>query len=80
MACPMASGADSTLWGPTPTARSEEIPRSWSRMAVMGTPERRARDMRRPMASASAKAAPPALPRVQKTSKGLPAESSLMVT
>ena len=49
-------------------------------MAVMGMPDRRLRETRRPMASASAMAAPPAFPRVQKTSKGRPVSSSFTVT
>ena len=80
MACAIASGADSTLCAPIPTARSQEMPRSWSRTAVIGIPDRSDSDTRRPIASESAIAAPPALPSVQKTSKGWPLSSSFTVT
>src|SRR2546429_6235942 len=34
MAIPMASGTDSTLLGPSPLTRSEEMPRSWRCISV----------------------------------------------
>ncbi len=49
-------------------------------MRAMGMPERSASETRRPIASASAMAAPPALPSVQNTSNGRPWSSSLIVT
>jgi hypothetical protein len=60
---PIASGTDNTLFGPRPTARSDEIPRSCLSTLMSGIPERSASEIKRPIASASAMAEPAALPR-----------------
>ena len=51
------------------------MPLIWATMSRTSTPERRARDTRRPMASALAVMERPDLPMVAKTSKGLPSIS-----
>src|SRR5215208_5905664 len=52
-AMPIASGTDITLFGPSPIARSLAIPRSWRWTSMIGIPERRESEIRRPSASAS---------------------------
>ena len=77
---PTASGTDITLLAPSPITRSELIPRSWRWISRIGMPERSASEISRPIASTSAISAPPALPRLMKTSNGWPLSSSVMVT
>jgi hypothetical protein len=52
-AIPIASGTDRTLLGPSPTERSEEMPRSWRCTCAIGIPERSASEINRPIASAN---------------------------
>src|SRR5712692_5565010 len=80
IAMPIASGTDMTLVGPSPTTRSEEMPRSWRWISFIGMPERSANEMSRPIASTSAMIGAPALPREMNTSNGWPFSSSVMVT
>ena len=51
-------------------------PRNCRCTSISGMPERNAKEIRRPMASASAIAEPPAFPNVTKTSNGCPRSSS----
>ncbi len=80
MARATASGIERIFLLPKPTARSHEIPRSCRQMVLSGMPLRRPSEISRLIASASAMAAPPALPSVVKTSNGRPFSSSLIVT
>src|SRR5437879_4854557 len=76
----MASGTDITLFGPRPTTRSDEMPRSWRYTSRNGIPDRRASELSRPMASTSAIKGAPALPSEMNTSNGWPLSSSVMFT
>ena len=56
--------------GPKPAVRAPPMPRSCSARSFTGTPQRRASESRRPIASVKAMTSEPARPMIAKTSKG----------